>query len=60
MLRKNMISPKQRQILFMVKQTLSKTRINFKAELGDFLPRSYQPIVGDFKKTLMAELERYG
>ncbi len=60
MLRKNMISPKQRQILFRVKQTLSKTRINFKAELGDFLPRSYQPIISDFKKTLMAELERYG
>jgi len=60
MLRKNMISPKQRQVLFKVKQTLAGTRINFKAELGDFLPRSYQPIIGDFKKTLMAELERYG
>ena len=60
MLRKNMIPPKQRQILLKVKQTLSETRINFKAELGDFLPRSYQPIISDFKKTLMAELERYG
>jgi len=56
MLRKNMITPKQRQ----VKQVLAETRINFKAELGDFLPCSYQPISGDFKKTLMAELERYG
>ncbi|MBM3128509.1 MAG: nucleotidyl transferase AbiEii/AbiGii toxin family protein [Chloroflexi bacterium] len=60
MLRKNMISPKQRQILFKVKQTLSETRINFKTELGDFLPRSYQLIISGFKKTLMAELERYG
>ena len=50
----------QRQILVKVKQALAKTRINFKAELGDFLPRSYQPIVSDLKKTLTAELERYG
>ena len=60
MLRKNIISPQQRQILVKVKQALAKTRINFKAELGDFLPRSYQPIVSDFKKILTAELERYG
>lgn len=60
MLRKNMITPRQRQVLFKVKQVLAGTRINFKAELGDFLPRAYQPIIGDFKKTLMTELERYG
>ncbi len=60
MLRKNMIMPKQRHIFVQVKQALASTRINFKAELGDFLPRSYQPIISDFKKTLMAELERYG
>lgn len=60
MLRKNMISPQPRQILVKVKQALAKTRINFKAELSDFLPRSYQPMVSNFKKTLMAELERYG
>jgi predicted nucleotidyltransferase component of viral defense system len=60
MLRKNMITPKQRHVLFKVKQVLAGTRINFKTELGDFLPRSYQPIIGDFKKTLMVELERYG
>jgi len=60
MLRKNMITPRQRHVLFKVKQVLAGTRINFKAELGDFLPRSYQSIIGDFKKTLMVELERYG
>ena len=60
MLRKNMITPKQRHILVQVKQSLANTRINFKTELGDFLPRSYQSIIGDFKKTLMIELERYG
>lgn len=60
MLRKNMITPKQRHVLVKVKQVLAGTRINFKTELSDFLPRSYQSIIGDFKKTLMAELERYG
>lgn len=60
MLRKNMIKPEQRHLLFKVKQLLAHTRINFKAELGDFLPRSYQSLIGDFPKILMAELERYG
>lgn len=60
MLRKNMIKPEQRHLLFKVKQLLARTRINFKAELGDFLPRSYQPLIGDFQRILMAELERYG
>lgn len=60
MLRKNMITPKQRHVLFKVKRVLAETRINFKAELGDFLPHSYQSMVSDFKKTLMAELARYG
>ena len=60
MLRKNMITPKQRHVLAKVKQVLVGTRTNFKAELGDFLPRAYQPLISDFKKALMTELERYG
>jgi len=60
MLRKNMIKPEQWYLLAKVKQALMRTRINFKAELGDFLPRSYQPLISDFQRILMAELERYG
>ena len=60
MLRKNMIPPKQRRLLSKIKQILAQSRFNFKAELADFLPRSQQPILNDFKKTLMIELERYG
>jgi predicted nucleotidyltransferase component of viral defense system len=60
MLRKNMIPPKQRHLLQQIKRALAESHINFKAELSDFLPRTYQPIVSSFKKTLMAELERYG
>lgn len=60
MLRRNLIPPKQRHLLLKVKQVLAESRINFKAELSDFLPRPYQTIVSNFKKTLMTELERYG
>jgi len=59
MLRKHMIKPEQRHRLAKVKQILARARINFKAELGDFLPRSYQPLISDFQRILMAELERY-
>ncbi len=60
MLRKNIIPPKQRHLLSKAKQVLAESRINFKTELADFLPRTHQPILSDFKKTLMTELERYG
>ena len=60
MLRKNLIQPGQRHLLLKVKQVLAESRINFKTELSDFLPRPYKPIVSNFKKALMAELEHYG
>lgn len=59
MLRKDMISPPQRHLLHAVKTALEESQINFKAELSDFLPRTYQPIIRNFKKTLMSELERW-
>ena len=59
MLRKNMIPPSQRHLLQAVKTALEESQINFKAELSDFLPRTYQPIIRNFKKTLMPELERW-
>lgn len=58
MLRKNMIPLKHKRLLEAAKEALVKTKINFKTELKDFLPRSQHAIVADFKKTLMAELER--
>lgn len=59
MLRKDMIPPAQRHLLHAVKTALEESQINFKAELSDFLPRTYQPIIRNFKKTLMSELERW-
>lgn len=59
MLRKGMIPSDQRKLLRQVKEALLGTRISFKAELGSFLPRSHQAILGDFKQALLTELERY-
>lgn len=59
LLRKNLIPPKQRHLLQRVKQALLESRINFKSELSDFLPQTYQPIIKDLRKTLLTELERY-
>jgi len=59
MLRKGMIPPAKRRLLLQVKEALQGTRVNFKAELGDFLPRSHQTILSDFKRVLLSELDRY-
>ena len=59
MLRRNMIPLKHKRLLPAAKEALAKTKINFKTELKDFLPRTQQIIITDFKKTLMAELERW-
>lgn len=59
MLRKGMIPPASRRLLRQVKEVLLGTQVNFKAELGDFLPRSHQAILSDFKQQLLAELKRY-
>lgn len=59
MLRKGMIPPAKRRLLLQVKGALLDTRLNFKAELGDFLPRSHQTILSSFRQALLSELERY-
>lgn len=59
LLRKNMIPPHQRHLLQRVRKALLEARVNFKAELTDFLPRKYHPMLKNFKQTLIAELDRY-
>ena len=54
-----MIHPASSRLLRQVKDALLGTRVNFKAELGDFLPRSHQTILSGFQQTLLGELERY-
>jgi len=59
MLRKNMIPLKHKRLLQTAKEALAGTQINFKTELKDFLPRTHQAILSDFKKTLTSELEQW-
>lgn len=59
MLRRQLISPKHKAQMKEIKAVVAKTRLNFKAELGEFLPRSHQSIINDFKNVLIAELARW-
>lgn len=60
MMRKNMISPSQKKKLATIKGTIlaGATKIDFRSELGAFLPVNQQSIIRDFAKTLMQELNR--
>jgi len=58
MLRANLLSPALKQQLLVVRQLLSKNDINFDTELSLFLPRSQILMIRDFKKSLLAEIER--
>ncbi len=60
MMRKNMLSTEHKKKLKEVKETiLSEARkIDFRGELGTFLPASQQAIIRDFQRALEAELNR--
>lgn len=59
MLRQKMITPKHKTRLQAVREAVTKTRLNFKSELSDFLPRSHHPTIANFKSVLLAELDRW-
>ncbi|MBI4631760.1 MAG: nucleotidyl transferase AbiEii/AbiGii toxin family protein [Chloroflexi bacterium] len=59
MLRQKMITPTHKTQLEAIRETVAKTRLNFKSELSDFLPRSHHPTIADFKAVLLAELDRW-
>lgn len=58
-LRSNLLPVQKRNILPKTLKTLQQTTINFENELKQFLPKSHWPIIKDFKKTLLQEIERY-
>jgi predicted nucleotidyltransferase component of viral defense system len=60
LLRKGMITPDQKPRLAAVRQRLQMTRMNFQRELAQFLPRSHQAILKNFRQTLEAELKHHG
>ncbi len=60
MMRKNMLSAEHKKKLKEVKETIlaDAKKIDFRGELGAFLPVSQQAIIRDFHRTLEAELNR--
>jgi predicted nucleotidyltransferase component of viral defense system len=60
LLRKRLIAPEMKPHLAAIRGKLQGSRVNFEKELGQFLPRSYQPVIRDFRVMLLRELERHG
>ncbi len=58
LLRFRLITPKQKRSLLKIKNIIATSEINFSSELKKFLPVSFHPIIKNFKKTLLAELDR--
>jgi len=57
MLRANLVPEKS--VLKTIAPLVAKTRIDFKKELLEFLPKSHHKIIKDFKKYLEIEIERF-
>lgn len=57
-LRSNLLASSQKVDLKKVIPVLQKTRLDFSRELKVFLPKSYWPLIKDFNKILMGEIER--
>ena len=59
LLRSRLIKPSQKKKLFKIKELIPKYQINFSRELKQFLPISFHPIIKNFKKTLLNEIDRH-
>ncbi len=57
-LRSNLLSSTEKEILKKVIPVLLKTKLDFNRELKVFLPKSYWSIIKDFKTILTGEIER--
>ena len=57
MLRANLMPEKS--VLKKILPVIEATKIDFKKELGEFLPQSHQRIIKGFRDTLLSEIKRY-
>jgi len=57
MLRSNLMPEKS--VLKRILPVVEATKIDFKKELGEFLPQSHQRIIKGFRDTLLSEIRRY-
>lgn len=58
-LRANLLSPQEKEVLPQVLETLRKSSIDFEQELKEFLPRSHWAIIRGFPALLEREIERF-
>lgn len=58
-LRAGMLEIKHKKILPALLEKLKKSKTDFKKELKNFLPRSHQMILKDFKSNLIKEIKRF-
>lgn len=58
-LRANLLLPQDKYVLSKVLEVLKTTNLNFEHELKQFLPKSYWPILKDFRKVLEQEIQRF-
>jgi predicted nucleotidyltransferase component of viral defense system len=58
-LRNNLLATEEKKRLQVILDNMEKLKINFKDELGEFLPRSLHPIIKKFKLTLEQEIRRH-
>ena len=49
----------EKSVLKKILPVIEATKIDFKKELGGFLPQSHQRIIKGFKNTLLSEIKRY-
>ena len=59
-LHNKMLHPAQKNLLPEILAKLKRTKMDFKKELKEFLPRSHRPIINDFKNILITEIEKQG
>ncbi|MBU1088585.1 nucleotidyl transferase AbiEii/AbiGii toxin family protein [Patescibacteria group bacterium] len=59
LIRSNLINQSQKQLLSQVKTKLDSSKINFSYELKQFLPKSHWPIIKNFSRNLLTELDKF-
>lgn len=57
-LRANLLLPKEKKVLAKVLEILKEIKIDFRAELRQFLPKSHWPIIKELPRALKREIER--
>lgn len=57
-IRSRMLEAEHKKLLPEILEKLERSKIDFKKELKNFLPRSYQMLLKDFKSTLIREIKR--